>query len=132
MPGHDLAANLIGFTGRDLKGLGGLEASYDDLLRGIDGSGRSRSASDGGVNLDHEIPGGYHSETPARPGSSVQLTIDRDLQFEVQRILGAADGAGRRPTSAAAVVLDVAHRRGAGPGELPVLRRGEPVRLKPG
>ena len=42
---------------------------------------------DGPVDLGQEIPGGYHTETPARPGSSLVLTIDRDLQFEVQRML---------------------------------------------
>ena len=34
MPGGDLAANLVGFTSLDLDGLEGLEARYDDLLRG--------------------------------------------------------------------------------------------------
>ena len=89
VPGHDLAANIIGFTGRDLTGLAGIEASYDELLRGVDGE---RTFEVGpAANLDHEIPGGYAQETPARPGRSLQLTIDRDLQFEVQRILAAAD-----------------------------------------
>ena len=58
------------------------------------------------MNLDREIPGGFHEETPARPGSSVQLTIDRDLQYEVQRILGLKMTAAKA-TLAAAVVLDV-------------------------
>ena len=34
VPGGDLAANLIGFIGDDLNGLDGLEARYDELLRG--------------------------------------------------------------------------------------------------
>jgi cell division protein FtsI (penicillin-binding protein 3) len=106
VPGHDLAANLIGFTGRDLTGLGGLEASYDQLLRGVDGRRVFEIGQpDGDVDLDHEIPGGHHEETPARPGSSLRLTIDRDLQFEVQRILGARM-AQVRATSGSAVVLD--------------------------
>jgi len=37
VPGADLAANLIGFTGEDHTGLEGLEARYDQLLRGTDG-----------------------------------------------------------------------------------------------
>ena len=107
VPGHDLAANLIGFTGTDLTGLGGLEASYDDVLRGVDGT-RSFEIGlpDGPVDLDQEIPGGYHTETPARPGSSLVLTIDRDLQFEVQRILGLRM-AQVKASVGAAVVLDV-------------------------
>jgi cell division protein FtsI (penicillin-binding protein 3) len=89
VPGHDLAANLIGFTGRDLQGLAGLEASYNELLRGVDGTRRYEIGQQQ-VNLDHEIPGGYSEEIPARPGHSIQLTIDLDLQFEVQRMLATA------------------------------------------
>ncbi|MEV6489245.1 penicillin-binding transpeptidase domain-containing protein [Actinoplanes sp. NPDC051633] len=85
VPGADLAANLIGFTGEDHTGLEGLEARYDELLRGTDGK---RVYETGRGQLDKEIPGGYHKLTPASPGTSLQLTIDRDLQFEVQRILG--------------------------------------------
>ena len=107
VPGHDLAANVIGFTGRDLTGLAGLEASFDGLLRGIDGQRTFEIGQpDGGVNLDHEIPGGYHAETPARPGASLQLTLDRDLQFEVQSILGAKMRQ-VNATVGSALVLDV-------------------------
>jgi len=105
VPGHDLAANLIGFTGRDLQGLAGLEASYNELLRGVDGTRRYEIGQEE-VNLDHEIPGGYSEETPARPGQSLQLTIDLDLQFEIQRVLAnAMQQAGAY--SGSAVVLDV-------------------------
>ena len=37
-PGHDLAANLIGFTGNDSAGLAGLEEAYNKQLQGVDGS----------------------------------------------------------------------------------------------
>ncbi|MFG1608172.1 penicillin-binding transpeptidase domain-containing protein [Actinoplanes sp. NPDC049265] len=86
LPGADLAANLIGFTGEDHTGLEGLEARYDQLLRGVDGK---KVYEAGRGDLDKEIPGGYHKVTRASPGTSLQLTIDRDLQFEVQRILAA-------------------------------------------
>jgi cell division protein FtsI (penicillin-binding protein 3) len=84
VPGKDLAANLIGFTGEDLNGLEGMEARYDDLLRGVDGE---RVFEVGNGDLAKEIPNGYHQETPAQPGSSLELTIDRDLQYEAQRVL---------------------------------------------
>ena len=84
VPGADLAANLIGFTGEEHTGLEGLEARYDELLRGTDGK---RVYEVGRGDLDKEIPGGFHKLVPASPGTSLQLTIDRDLQFEVQRIL---------------------------------------------
>lgn len=107
VPGHDLAANLIGFTGRDLTGLAGLEARYDEVLRGVDGQRSFEIGQpDGEVSLDREIPGGYHSEVPARPGSSLLLTIDRDLQFEIQRMLGARMRQ-IKATTGSALVLDV-------------------------
>ncbi|HEX6497597.1 MAG TPA: penicillin-binding protein 2 [Micromonosporaceae bacterium] len=103
VPGHDLAANLIGFTNRQLSGATGLESAYDTLLRGVDGERRFET---GVGNLDTEIPGGYHEEKPAKPGSSLQLTVDRDLQFEAQRILG--DKMRQvQATFGCAVVLDV-------------------------
>lgn len=105
VPGHDVAANLIGFTGADLNGLEGMEARYDDLLRGRNG----RLIYERGRDEEYQfapIPGGYRKETPAQPGSSLKLTIDRDVQFRTQRILFEQL---RRvnATYGAAVVLDV-------------------------
>jgi cell division protein FtsI (penicillin-binding protein 3) len=84
VPGADLAANLIGFTGADNSGLEGLEARYDSLLRGTDGQ---RVFEIGKGDLNKPIPGGYDKLTAPQPGTSLQLTIDDDLQYEVQRIL---------------------------------------------
>jgi cell division protein FtsI (penicillin-binding protein 3) len=84
VPGHDLAANLIGFTGTDLTGLGGLESSCDDILRGVEGE---RIYEVGGGDLSTEIPGGYNELRPAKPGTTIQLTIDRDVQYETQHLL---------------------------------------------
>jgi cell division protein FtsI (penicillin-binding protein 3) len=102
VPGNELAANLIGFTGSELAGLAGLEAQFDEVLRGVHGR---RTFESGQGGLAREIPGGYRVETPAQPGSHLRLTVDADLQYEVQRVLGermAAAGA----SFAAAVVLD--------------------------
>src|SRR6266508_4100821 len=103
VPGHDLAANLVGFPNRELTGLAGLEAAYDDVLRGVDGM---RVFETGDGKLAQEIPGGYRQETPARPGTSLQLTVDRDLQYEIQNIL-ANRMRDRKAYFGAAVVLDV-------------------------
>jgi cell division protein FtsI (penicillin-binding protein 3) len=107
VPGADLAANLIGFTGGDLTGLEGLEARYDDLLRGRDGKRIFEIGSpyvDKG-QLAKEIPGGFNREEAAQPGSSLALTIDRGLQFKVEQLLG-ADMKKVNATVGAAVVLD--------------------------
>jgi cell division protein FtsI (penicillin-binding protein 3) len=83
---QDVAANIIGFTGDD-GGLVGLEARFDDLLAGENGLRVYEVGR--GDQLDKEIPGGYHKTVDARNGSTLQLTIDRDVQYEFQRILTA-------------------------------------------
>ncbi|HEY8532824.1 MAG TPA: penicillin-binding protein 2 [Micromonospora sp.] len=103
VPGRDLAANVLGFAGQDMVGLEGLEASYDDVLRGENGE---RVFEIGQGKLAAPIPGGYSREKAAKPGSSLVLTIDRDLQYEVQRILTEAMTK-HQGGKAAAVVLDV-------------------------
>ncbi|SCL16047.1 peptidoglycan synthetase FtsI [Micromonospora nigra] len=101
VPGGDLAANLLGFTSPDMVGLEGLEARYDDLLHGEDGQ---RVFEVGLGDLAAPIPGGYSRTTPAEPGSSVRLTIDRDLQFMVQRILSERMAEVKGSTGAAVVI----------------------------
>jgi cell division protein FtsI (penicillin-binding protein 3) len=103
VPGNDLAANLIGFTGEDLVGLEGLEAQFDAVLRGVDGERTFESGQ--GASLDRQIPGGYLEEIPPQPGSDLRLTIDMDLQYEVQRVL-ADQLRAASATFGAAVVLD--------------------------
>jgi cell division protein FtsI (penicillin-binding protein 3) len=84
-PGRDLAANLIGFTRQsDHKGLAGIEAGYDSILRGVEGK---RTFEVGDSTLAREIPGGFSQTVPARQGGSVELTIDHDLQYTTQSIL---------------------------------------------
>ncbi|MEV6816877.1 penicillin-binding protein 2, partial [Micromonospora sp. NPDC051296] len=102
VPGGDLAANLIGFTSVDKVGLEGLEARYDDLLHGEDGK---RVFEVGLGKLAAPIPGGYSQTTRAKPGSSLVLTIDRDLQYRTQQILS-KQAAAVQASTAAAVVLD--------------------------
>lgn len=82
VPGHDLAANVIGFTGGEGDGLGGLEATYDDWLSGKDGEVSYERSQSG-----QPIPGAFYREEEAVPGNDLQLTIDDKLQFQVQNIL---------------------------------------------
>ncbi|HEX5598647.1 MAG TPA: penicillin-binding protein 2 [Micromonosporaceae bacterium] len=103
VPNADLAANLIGFVGDGMVGLEGIEARYDEVLRGVDGK---RQFEIGQGKLAQEIPGGYHRETRPKPGSSLVLTIDRDLQYEVQRTLSAMMER-VQGSIGAAIVLDV-------------------------
>jgi cell division protein FtsI (penicillin-binding protein 3) len=82
VPSRDIAASLVGFTGTDGYGLAGLEAKYDKILRGHDGKRTFEVGLRG-----QEIPAGYNREVSARPGANMTLTIDRDVQYETQRVL---------------------------------------------
>ncbi|SNY51183.1 peptidoglycan D,D-transpeptidase FtsI family protein [Paractinoplanes atraurantiacus] len=103
VPNADLAANLIGFTGDDNSGLEGIEARYDSLLRGTDGQ---RIFEIGKGDLNKPIPSGYEKYTEPQPGTSLRLTIDSYLQFEVQRIL-CEQATKSKAYMAGAVVMDV-------------------------
>jgi cell division protein FtsI (penicillin-binding protein 3) len=133
IPGADLAANLIGFTGEDRTGLEGLEARYDDLLDGTDGRlvyERGNPKVDDG-KLAKEIPSGYHRLTESRPGTSLQLTIDRDLQFYIQRILG-EHLEKAKATAGAAVVLDVRTGEVLAQASFPPFNAAKPLDYEPG
>jgi cell division protein FtsI (penicillin-binding protein 3) len=132
LPGADLAANLIGFTGEDHTGLEGLEARYDDLLRGNDGE---LVYEIGNPNVDKgqlakEIPGGYRREQPAQPGTSLELTIDRDLQFDVQRDLSVAMKR-VKAVIGAAVVLDARTGEVLSQASYPAYNAAKPFDARP-
>ncbi len=99
-PGGSLAANIVGGIDWDGHGLLGLEDSLDSVLAGTDGSITYDRGSDGVV-----IPGSYRNRHDAVDGSTVELTIDTDIQFYVQQqVQQAKDLSGARNVSA--VVLD--------------------------
>lgn len=100
VPGHDLGANMLGFTGADGEGLAGIESSYDDVLAGKDGERKYEVSGKG-----QEIPGGFHREEPAKQGSDVEMTIDSDLQYQVQTTLSKTL-ASKDAEFGAAVVMD--------------------------
>ncbi|ORW68703.1 cell division protein FtsI [Mycolicibacter senuensis] len=99
-PGGSLAANIIGGIDWDGHGLLGLEDSMDAVLAGTDGSITYDRGSDGVV-----IPGSYRNRHRAVNGSTIQLTLDDDIQFYVQQqVQQAKNVSGARNVTA--VVLD--------------------------
>ena len=80
-PSGDVAANVVGFVGSEGAGLAGIEYALDDRLAGTDGLRTFERAS--GV----AIPGSATVVEEPVPGSPVQLTIDRDIQYVAQRAL---------------------------------------------
>jgi len=105
-PGGELASSVVGMASwnadaQQLTGLVGLESSQDKLLAGADGV----RVVDTAEGSDTVIPGSTRYERAAVPGSDLQLTIDSDLQFTVQRLLS-AEMQRIKPKGASVVVLD--------------------------
>ena len=114
-PRQYLASQLLGSVGTDGNGLSGLEYADDKLLQGTDGE--RRLVKDAlGESLS------IRDTKPAKPGSRLELTIDAAIQDKVERVL-ADVGATYRPHGATAIVMNPAHRRGAGDGQLAAHRR---------
>lgn len=77
------ASTVVGFVGIDENGLAGVEYAYDELLKGT--SGRVTLEAD---EFGHPIPfGRQHAVRPAKPGMTLQLTIDPYLQFVAESAL---------------------------------------------
>lgn len=82
-PAGDLATSLMGGVDIDNRGSSGLERQYEDVLVGTPGSLSLERGPDGGT-----IAGGRRHLEPPDRGDDLVLTIDRGLQFEVERALG--------------------------------------------
>jgi cell division protein FtsI (penicillin-binding protein 3) len=81
-PSEDLAAALLGSVDPDSVGTSGVEQTYEDQLSGEPGHLVVERDPEG-----RTIPAGRHQIDPARPGDDLILTLDRSLQWEVERIL---------------------------------------------
>ncbi|MEP7202926.1 MAG: penicillin-binding protein 2 [Ilumatobacteraceae bacterium] len=81
LPSGDVGRSVVGRTDPDLEGTGGLEKEYNDILRGIDGE----------QSQEHDrkfrsIAGGDETVAPIA-GSDLVLTLDRGLQYQVEKAL---------------------------------------------
>jgi cell division protein FtsI (penicillin-binding protein 3) len=81
-PAGAVAGNLLGFVGSDQTPLAGIERRDDTCLAGTDGESVAESGLDG-----TPIPGTAATVRAAKPGGTVSLTIDRDLQYYAQQVL---------------------------------------------
>ncbi|MFJ8789701.1 peptidoglycan D,D-transpeptidase FtsI family protein [Streptomyces sp. NPDC102462] len=80
-PNGDLAAGILGWVNAEGKGGGGIEQQLNKKLAGKDG--KIRYAQSGG----RQVPTAGSTETPAVPGSDIELTIDRDIQWAAQKAI---------------------------------------------
>ena len=74
-PSGSLIASLIGFVNRDGIGATGLESSMNSTISGKQGK---YSYANG---YKAEIPGSQSEIIPAQAGTSIRLTVDRDIQW---------------------------------------------------
>ncbi|MEU9008278.1 penicillin-binding protein 2 [Streptomyces sp. NPDC048479] len=80
-PNGDLAAGILGYVTGDGKGGGGVESMLEKVLAGQDG--QITYAQSGG----RRVPTAGSREVPAVPGSDIELTIDRDIQWAAQQAI---------------------------------------------
>ena len=83
-PSGSLIASLVGFVNHDGKGATGLESSQNSIISGIDGKyvyGNGNRA---------KIPGSTQSLVAAQQGTSIRLTIDRDVQWIASQAISKA------------------------------------------
>lgn len=92
-PSGQFISSLIGFVRADGVGAAGIESSMNSTITGT--AGQYSYARANGA----EIPGSQSEITPPQPGSTVRLTIDRDVQWvaaqaiaEAVRTTGAVNG----------------------------------------
>ena len=99
-PMRELAAQVVGFAGRDNKGLEGLEQVYNDVIAGEAAERKVVRDARRGTVLLPDISFGE-----ARPGRDLHLTIDSWIQHLLERELTSAVNR-TRAKSASAVLLD--------------------------
>ncbi len=92
------AAQLIGSTGTDGQGLGGLEYRLDSKLGGTDGERRLVKDAMGN-------PIEMRDTKPVKPGHTVRLTLDANLQDRAESVLSEV-GKAWRPKGATAIVME--------------------------
>jgi cell division protein FtsI (penicillin-binding protein 3) len=81
-PNKRLASSVLGFVNSQGRGGAGIEAQLDRRLAGKDG--KITYAQSGG----RQVPTAGERKRPARPGSDVRLTLDRDIQYAAQQAIG--------------------------------------------
>lgn len=100
-PSGSLVASLVGFVNRSGVGATGLESSMNSIISGVEGK---YSYANG---YGAEIPGSQTEIIPAQAGTSVRLTIDRDIQWVASKAISDAVKSSRA-ISGTVIVMDPA------------------------
>ena len=81
-PYNNLASHILGFTGSDNQGLDGVEARYDEILKGKQGTITRVTDAKG-----KEIENVGEEYQEAKDGNSLVLTVDMNIQSIVEKYL---------------------------------------------
>ncbi|MCI9273235.1 MAG: PASTA domain-containing protein [Clostridiales bacterium] len=99
---NNLAAVVLGFTGTDSQGLAGLEKQYDKDLTGEPGRLVTAKNARG-----TDMPYDYEQMVPAKSGNNLKLTIDKFIQYSLERHLEEGIKNNQVKKRATAIVMDV-------------------------
>ncbi len=78
-PSGSIASQVVGVTNVDGTGITGLERQYDASLAGTQGERTVELSA-----MGQEIAGGVQVDQEPTPGPDLELTIDRQMQFQTQ------------------------------------------------
>lgn len=84
-PGGKLASHVLGFVDIDGNGLEGIEAQYDELLQGKPGRETLETDPSG-----RSLPQAEYTYERPKPGRSLFLTLDKELQYFTELTLAQA------------------------------------------
>ena len=102
-PNSSLACHVIGFVGTDNCGLNGVEAQYDKLLAGVDGTYKRATNAYGTDMLLTQFEGFEGAEN----GCDIVTTIDSAIQYYVEKSLYQAVEDYDIRNGAGAIAMDV-------------------------
>lgn len=99
-PYGNLLTQVLGFTTVDNTGQAGIEAYYDELLKGVNGYSLVQSDLQG-----KQIYNSLTSFVPSVPGCNINMTIDVNIQLKVEQTLEKLI-VEQKAKSATAIVMD--------------------------
>lgn len=101
-PSGSLACHVVGFVNSDGDGVYGLEAYYNDVLKGTSAS--YITATDGKGN---DMPDSYESYLSENDGLNIVTTIDSYIQYELENVLEETMQVNSAANRVAGIVMDV-------------------------
>ncbi|WP_410514516.1 penicillin-binding transpeptidase domain-containing protein [Paenibacillus sp. BR2-3] len=81
-PKDTLAAHILGYTDRDGKAISGLEALFDNQLKGTNGELNYQSDGKG-----YKLPDAKETYKPVVNGDNLKLTIDSTIQYYIEEAM---------------------------------------------